>query len=84
MKRVIQIVCVAVVVVVGLGSVSMADVFNMGPGLTSLEIVPVGNPGNADDQPTPAFPEYYFVDPEKVDFAAGVLVRRRGLPAGAG
>ena len=26
-----------------------ADVFNMGPGLTSLETVPVGNPGNAPD-----------------------------------
>ena len=26
-----------------------ADVFNMGPGLTSLEMVPVGDPGNAGE-----------------------------------
>jgi formylglycine-generating enzyme required for sulfatase activity len=26
-----------------------ADVFNMGPGLTNLQMVPVGNPGNAPD-----------------------------------
>jgi formylglycine-generating enzyme len=30
-------------------SVARADVFNMGTGLTSLETVPVGNPGNAAD-----------------------------------
>ncbi len=29
--------------------VAQADVFNMGPGLTSLETVQVGNPGNAAD-----------------------------------
>ena len=31
---------------------AQADVFNMGPGLTSLELVPVGNPGNANDPQT--------------------------------
>ncbi len=36
----------AVCAVVGAAS---GDVFNMGPGLTSLEVVRVGNPGNADD-----------------------------------
>jgi formylglycine-generating enzyme len=30
-------------------SAAHADVFNMGPGLTSLETVPVGDPGNAAD-----------------------------------
>ncbi len=29
------------------------DVFNMGPGLTSLETVTVGNPGNANDNESP-------------------------------
>jgi formylglycine-generating enzyme required for sulfatase activity len=29
--------------------VAQADVFNMGPGITSLETVQVGNPGNAAD-----------------------------------
>ncbi len=28
---------------------AQADVFNMGPGLTSLEMVTVGNPGNAGE-----------------------------------
>ncbi|MCC6123909.1 MAG: SUMF1/EgtB/PvdO family nonheme iron enzyme [Pirellulales bacterium] len=32
--------------------VAQADVFNMGPGLTSLETVQVGNPGNAADAAT--------------------------------
>ena len=40
--------CVAVVVV-ALSSVEAADVFNMPTGLTSLETVPVGNPGNAGE-----------------------------------
>ncbi len=49
MKKSILIVCV--VVVAGLGSAASADVFNMGPGLTSLETVPVGNPGTATGGP---------------------------------
>ena len=40
------ILAAAMVLVTGISS---ADVFNMGPGLTSLEMVPVGNPGNAPD-----------------------------------
>jgi len=48
MKRAIQIVCVAVIVV-SLDSVATADIFNMGPGLTSLETLPVGNPGNVGE-----------------------------------
>jgi formylglycine-generating enzyme len=35
--------------VLDLGPVARADVFHMGPGLTSLEFVTVGNPGNAPD-----------------------------------
>jgi len=39
-----------VVAVLGVGfSAASADVFNMPPGLTSLETVPVGNPGNAGE-----------------------------------
>ena len=37
--------CAAVII----SAVSQADVFDMGPGATSLEMVPVGNPGNAAD-----------------------------------
>jgi len=48
MNRSVQIIYAAVLVV-GLGSVEAADVFNMSTGLTSLEFVPVGNSGNADD-----------------------------------
>jgi len=38
-------------------SAVIADVFNIGPGLTSLEMVPVGNAGNATDTryDTPGF-----------------------------
>ncbi|NQU26490.1 MAG: SUMF1/EgtB/PvdO family nonheme iron enzyme [Candidatus Nealsonbacteria bacterium] len=32
-----------------LATTARADVFNMGPGLTSLEMMPVGNPGNDPD-----------------------------------
>lgn len=32
-----------------LASVAQADVFNLGPGLTNLETVPVGDPGNSPD-----------------------------------
>ena len=39
----------AVVVAGLLAGTAGADVFNMGPGLTSLEWVTVGNPGNAND-----------------------------------
>ena len=35
--------------VLALASGASADVFNMGPGLTSLETVPVGNPGNTGE-----------------------------------
>lgn len=38
-----------VVVVLGLGTTALADVLDMGPGLTSLETVRVGDPGNAMD-----------------------------------
>ena len=48
MKRVFEIVCVAAIVA-ALGSTAMADVFNLGPGLTSLETVPVGNLGNTGE-----------------------------------
>lgn len=44
--------CVSVMAVVVLAvtaSAACADVFNMGPGLTSLDFVTVGNPGNAND-----------------------------------
>ena len=37
-------------IVAALGSAEAADVFNMPTGLTSLETVPVGNPGNAGEQ----------------------------------
>ncbi len=40
---------VAVLVCFCIGSLAAADVFNMPGGLTSLETVPVGNPGNVDD-----------------------------------
>ena len=46
MNKALLIVCV---VVIGLGSVEAANVFNMPTGLTSLETVHVGNPGNAND-----------------------------------
>ena len=39
----------AAVVCVLVASAAPADVFNMGWGLTSLETVPVGDPGNAAD-----------------------------------
>ena len=32
-----------------LGSLAQADVFNLGPGLTNLETVTVGDPGNAGE-----------------------------------
>ena len=37
------IICVCLI------SIGRADVFNMRSGLTNLETVPVGNPGNATD-----------------------------------
>jgi len=48
MKTAIPIVCVTMLLV-GVGMVEAADVFNMPTGLTSLEFVAVGDPGNADD-----------------------------------
>ena len=44
--------CLAIVVLAAVGQVettAYADVFNMGPGLTSLETVPVGNKDNAGE-----------------------------------
>lgn len=41
--------CVAFVVLVLLATTAYGDVFNMGPSRTSLEMVPIGNPGNAPD-----------------------------------
>lgn len=35
-----------------------ADVFNMPAGQVSLQTVPVGNPGNADDNPIPGYPNF--------------------------
>ena len=35
-----------------LGGVAQADVFNLGSGLTNLETVPVGDPGNVADTPS--------------------------------
>jgi formylglycine-generating enzyme required for sulfatase activity len=40
---------VAVAAVLLAAGAARANVFNMGPGLTSLETVPVGNPGNAGE-----------------------------------
>ena len=40
---------ITVLVVLCAASSGWADVFNMGPGLTSLETVPVGNPGNTGE-----------------------------------
>ncbi|NQU20322.1 MAG: SUMF1/EgtB/PvdO family nonheme iron enzyme [Candidatus Nealsonbacteria bacterium] len=50
-----------VLVVVALDSASMGDVFNMGEGFTSLEMVPVGNLGN-DPDTRYATPGYGGVD----------------------
>ena len=47
MKKVFVI--AAVLALLCLGSLAQADVFNLGPGLTNLETVPVGNPGNQAD-----------------------------------
>jgi hypothetical protein len=45
--------CLACLAAVGgLASVAQADVFNTGPGLTSLETVPVGNVSNTGDPET--------------------------------
>jgi sulfatase modifying factor 1 len=40
---------VALLVILALGSSAHANVFNLGPGLTSLETVPVGDVGNTSD-----------------------------------
>jgi formylglycine-generating enzyme required for sulfatase activity len=37
------------ILVFALGGIAQANVFNLGPGLTNLEVVTVGNPGNAAD-----------------------------------
>jgi formylglycine-generating enzyme required for sulfatase activity len=47
MRKMKTICCVAAFL--GFTSAARADVFHMGPGLTSLEFVTVGNPGNAAD-----------------------------------
>jgi len=51
------LVLTAAVTLLGLGGVAQADVFNLGPGLTNLETVTVGDPGNAADTryATPGF-----------------------------
>ena len=41
--------CLIVVLTALSAAIVQADVFNMGPGLTSLELVPVGNPGNVGE-----------------------------------
>ena len=48
MKKLITI-CAVVVTILAISSAARADVLNMGPGLTSLETVPVGNVGNAGE-----------------------------------
>jgi len=48
MKR-LMIAVISVVALMLAASAATADVFNMGGGLTSLEFVTVGNPGNAKD-----------------------------------
>ena len=48
MKKTISIVCV-VTLIVGIGLVEAADVFDMPTGLTSLKTVTVGNPNNAGE-----------------------------------
>jgi len=45
-----RILCLAAILLAAGGA--MADVFNMGSGLTSLDMVPVGNAGNAADTAT--------------------------------
>lgn len=45
----IVVVLVAIVTLLTLHVAARADVFNLGPGLTSLETVTVGNPGNTAD-----------------------------------
>jgi len=47
-KRAVQCATVGTLLALA-GGVAQADVFNMDPGLTSLEFVTVGNPGNAND-----------------------------------
>jgi len=44
------VMCLAAAVAVLVGGAAQADVFNMGPGLTSLQFVTVGNPGNPGEQ----------------------------------
>jgi formylglycine-generating enzyme len=46
MRAFSEVICCLVAVVVSSVAVAQADVFNMAPGLTSLETVPVGDPGN--------------------------------------
>ena len=48
MKRLLSVLFVVSVLSV-LSVASSADVFNLGPGLTNLETVPVGDPGNAGE-----------------------------------
>jgi formylglycine-generating enzyme len=45
MFRFVFVICGIILV----SNVAQADVFNMGPGFTSLEMVPVGNPNNTND-----------------------------------
>ena len=45
----IAIILMAVVMLSSLHVAAQADVFNLGPGLTNLETVTVGDPGNTAD-----------------------------------
>ena len=47
MKKVLAL--AAVIMLLCLGSLAQADVFSLGPGLTNLEMVTVGDPGNGGD-----------------------------------
>ena len=48
-KGAVRAVVVAAMVIAACVGAASADVFNMGPGLTSLEFGTVGNPGNAGE-----------------------------------
>ena len=61
----------AAVVCVSLVSAASADVFIMGPGLISLETVPVGNPGNPADPKTGAGTVEYEYNIGKYEVTAG-------------
>lgn len=43
--------CAANVTTLSLMGATTADVFDMGPGFTSIQFVPVGNPGNGGEWP---------------------------------